>query len=96
MPKIEVENVNHPGVVRHVDQDKYVAMRTAYLSVLPPDEPGLTIAEIEVLLPPLLPHAQFPDGEKAGWYAKCVQLDLEAKGLVVRGKGSPVRLRGGS
>lgn len=93
MPKVEVENVNHPGTVRLVDQDKYMAMRAAYLSVLPKDELGLTVAEIGAQLLPLLPERQFPNGEKAGWWAKCVQLDLEAKGLAVRVKGSPLRLR---
>lgn len=94
MHKIEVENINHPGVIQRVDQDKYHAMRTAYLSVLSTDEPGLTLAEIYTRLVPLLPADQFPNGEKSGWWAKCVQLDLEAKGLAFRGKGSPVRLRG--
>jgi hypothetical protein len=32
------------------------------------------------------------DDEKAGWWAKAVQLDLEAKGVLKRMKGSPVRL----
>lgn len=31
MPRIAVENVNHPGAVRQVDPDKYVAMRKAFL-----------------------------------------------------------------
>jgi hypothetical protein len=94
MHKIEVENINHPGVIRLVNRAKYSAMRKAYLSVLSTDEPGLTLADIYTRLVPLLPADQFPNGEKSGWWAKCVQLDLEAKGLAFRGKGSPVRLRG--
>ena len=33
-----------------------------------------------------LPDDLFPAGQTAGWWAKCVQLDLEA-----RGKTSPLR-----
>jgi hypothetical protein len=31
-----------------------------------------------------LPQDLWPNGEKSGWWMKTVQLDLEAKGLVVR------------
>ena len=92
MQKIEVENVNHPGTLRSVDAEKYAAMRKAYLSVLPAGATSLTLAEIQSRLLPLLSEDQFPDGAKAGWWAKCVQLDLEAKGLLARASGSPVRL----
>jgi hypothetical protein len=33
---------------------------------------------------PFLPEEVFPGGEKAGWWAKTVQLDLEARRIVVR------------
>jgi hypothetical protein len=92
MAVIEVGNVNHPGKVRYVDAEKYSAMRSAFLQVLPKTEPGLTIAETNARILPLLSAAIFPGGAKAGWWAKTVQLDLEAKGLAVRSKGSPVRL----
>ena len=39
-----------------------------------------------------LPHELFPGGAKAGWWAKTVQLDLEAKGVIVREKTRPLRL----
>jgi hypothetical protein len=32
-------------------------------------------------------------GAKAGWWAKTVQLDLEARGIIKRVKTSPLRLR---
>lgn len=67
-------------------------MKKAYLAVLPEAEPGLTPVEIRTRLTPLLPEDLFPGGAKAGWWAKAVQLDLEAKGVVARAKGSPVRL----
>jgi hypothetical protein len=91
--KVEVENVNHPGQVRQVDAPMYEAVKRAYLKVLPKTSPGLTLAEIADRLLAHLPQDLFPDGAKAGWWAKTVQLDLEAKGLVVREKTKPLRLR---
>ena len=38
-----------------------------------------------------LPEALFPGGATAGWWVKCVQLDLEAKGTVLRDNGKPLR-----
>ena len=90
--RIEVENVNHPGKVRLVDADTYQAMKRAYLKTVPKTSPGLTLAEIRERVVAYLPDELFPDGAKAGWWAKTVQLDLEAKGLVVREKTKPIRL----
>lgn len=43
---------------------------------------------------PHLPQELFPGGAKAGWWTKCVQLDLEAKGTVLRdAAGKPLRWR---
>jgi uncharacterized protein DUF6958 len=90
--KIAVENVNHPGKSRPVDRAMYDTMKKAYLKVLPGKSPGLTLAEISVRLSRELPQDLYPDGARAGWWAKTVQLDLEAKGLVRREKTSPIRL----
>jgi hypothetical protein len=91
--KIAVENVNHPGQVRSVDATRYRAMRRAFLNVLPKTSPGLTEAEVRERLIAHLPEKLFPEGAKAGWWSKTVLLDLEAKGLVVREKTRPLRLR---
>jgi hypothetical protein len=91
--KIEVENVNHPGQVRRVDADMYQAMKRAYLKTVPKTAPGLTLAEIRERVVAHLPGQLFPDGAKAGWWAKTVQLDLEAKGLIMRENTKPIRLR---
>ncbi|MGZ3553479.1 MAG: DUF6958 family protein, partial [Vulcanimicrobiaceae bacterium] len=40
-----------------------------------------------------LPDDLFPKGAKAGWWAKAVQLDLEAKSIIAREKTRPVRWR---
>ena len=91
--KIAVENVKHPGQVRSVDATRYRAMRRAFLNVLPNTSPGLTLAEIRERLIAYLTEKLFPEGAKAGWWSKTVQLDLEAKGLVAREKTRPLRLR---
>ena len=40
--KIVVENVNVPGHTSRVDAEKYRAMQSAFLQILPRSEPGLT------------------------------------------------------
>ena len=89
---ITVENVNHPGKLRAVAAVMYAPMKRAMLKVLPAQAPGLTLAELHERLLPHLPEDQFPAGAKAGWWAKTVQLDLEAKGLIVREATTPLRL----
>ncbi len=92
MPMIEIENVLQPGKTYRVDAAKYQAMRAAYLTAVPRNGAGLTPAQILTAVLPHLPEDCFPGGEKAGWWAKAVQLDLEAKGLIQRMPGAPVRL----
>lgn len=91
--KITIENVNIPGYTERVNRSKYAAMRTALLSVLPKTAPGLTAAEAKQALIPLLPQDLFPEGAKAGWWLKAAQLDLEAKGIIVREPSKPLRFR---
>jgi len=90
--KIDLENVNHPGQIKRVDADMYVAMKRAFLKVLPKSAPGLTVAEIQKCVIAHLPEELFPGGAKAGWWTKAVQLDLEAKSIIVREKTTPLRL----
>ncbi|MEX2207674.1 MAG: hypothetical protein WEF50_15720 [Myxococcota bacterium] len=91
--KIEIENVLSPGHVVRVDADKYEAMKKAFLTVLPKTSPGLTAKEIGEAVLAHLPESLFPGGAKAGWWKKAVQLDLEAKGVVVREQTKPLRWR---
>jgi len=90
--KIEIENVNTPGRTERVNRAKYEAMRHALLAVLPDEAPGLKVPEAKAALLPLLPDALFPAGDKAGWWLKAVQLDLEAKGIIRRAPSKPVQL----
>jgi hypothetical protein len=92
MTKIEIQNVLRPGSTYKVDATKYDAMKRAYLAVLPKAPPGLTVVEIGAQLLPLLSEEHFPGGATAGWWAKAVQLDLEAKGVGARTDSRPLRL----
>jgi hypothetical protein len=89
--RITVENVNVPGRTTKVNAAKYRAMHQALMQVLPTEAPGLTQAEMFEAVLPHLPDDLFPGGATAGWWAKTVQLDQEAKGNVVREKRKPLR-----
>ncbi len=89
---VEVENVNHPGKTSRVNAEQYLAMKTALLKALPVGRPGLTQAEMGAAVLPYLPEDLWPGGEKAMWWVKTVQLDLEAKGIIDRDtNASPTR-----
>ena len=90
--KITIESITSPHHTERVNRAKYMAMREALIKVLPADPPGLTVAEAKDALLKHLSDDHFPGGDKAGWWLKAVQLDLEAKGTIKRGPGSPVRL----
>jgi hypothetical protein len=92
MAQIAVENVLQPGKTYRVDAEKFAAMRAALLAVMPAAAPGATPAALQKALLAHLDAGLFPGGEKAGWWMKCVQLDLEAKGMIRRADGAPVRL----
>jgi hypothetical protein len=90
--KIEIQSITSPGRTERVNRAKYSAMREALMAILPTNLPGITVAEAKQALLPRLPNDLFPGGEKAGWWLKAVQLDLEAKGVIKRGPNKPVRL----
>lgn len=87
---IEIENVNHPGKTSRVDAAKYRLARAAMLKFLSRKGPGLTQSEMVAAMRAALSSKDFP-GTTAAWWMKGVQLDLEAKGLVVRDGGKPLR-----
>lgn len=90
--KVPVANANHPNMVRNLDAAKYDAVKIALLKVLPKKSPGLTQTQLRGETAYHLPEHLFADGEKAEWWIKSVQLDLEAKGLIVREKDAhPLR-----
>jgi hypothetical protein len=87
-----IEVLNRDGTPWRCNGEKFEAMREALMAVLPGGPPGMTADEAKAALLPRLDPVLFPGGEKAGWWIKAVQLDHEARGLIMRGKGSPVRL----
>ena len=90
--KIDGLNVNFPGTIYPLDADKYGVMKRAMLATLPPSNPGMTISDLKAGILPEIEGPLFPGGDKAGWWIKAVQLDLEARGAIVREPVSPIRL----
>lgn len=90
--RIEIENVGQPGKTYRVDAAKFAAMKEAVLRALPKDAPGMSVSDLIAAVKPKLPQDLFPGGEKAGWWVKAVQLDLEAKKIIARADKPPVRL----
>lgn len=88
--KVAVENINCPGQTTNVDAVKYTAMKKVLLKVLPKKPPGLTQKEMFEAIKPHLPEDLWPAGEKSGWWAKTVQLDLEAKKVITRTDTKPL------
>lgn len=82
--RVIVQNIVSPGHTHAVDAKKYGAMKSALLKVVPNAAPGLTQVQMKAAVLGLLPDEHFPGGAKAGWWLKCVQLDLEAKRELVR------------
>ena len=89
--KITVENVNVPGFTARVSKVMYDAIQQSMWKGLPSVSPGLTQNEIREAVVQYLPEDLFPGGAKAGWWAKTVQLDQEAKNNLVREGGKPLR-----
>lgn len=90
--RVVLENVNHPGKVTSADARMYEAMKRAVLKSLPKKPPGMTVAELEDRVLAHLPDDLYPGGAKAGWWTKAVQLDLEAKRVIMRERTTPLRL----
>lgn len=91
--KIVVENINVPGHTTRLDATKYAAIKVALLKILPAKAPGLNQKQMMSGVIPHLPEDLFPGGAKSGWWMKSVQLDLEAKGVVVRDATKPLTWR---
>jgi hypothetical protein len=88
---IVVGTVNNPAYAQRVDAEAYEAMRKTMMKVLPRKAPGLTQAEMWAALDKAAPKKLFAGRWKVGWWMKTVQLDLEAKQIVVREDTKPLR-----
>lgn len=86
--KITVENVHVPGQTTNVDAAKYTTMHDAMMKVMGADP--MTAKDIKEAAKLHLPDDLFPAGATSGWWAKTVQLDLEAKGTLIRHTTKPL------
>ena len=87
--KIETRSPNKPAYRRNVDAAKYAVMKKALLAFFPRTAPGRTQNEMMVTAKSIDKRI-FP-GTTGSWWAKCVQLDLEARGLLIRERTRPLR-----
>ncbi|MES2154509.1 MAG: hypothetical protein V4510_05175 [bacterium] len=88
--QVAVGTPNVPGYSNFVDAEKYAAMKDVLLAVVPAKAPGITQGEMFEAVRAKASRAKFP-GSTERWWAKCVQLDLEAKGVLRRVDGTPLR-----
>jgi hypothetical protein len=89
-PTVAVRTPNVPAYTGRVDAAKYEAMRKVLLKVMPAKAPGITQTEMMAALDRAAPKDVFP-ARTYLWWGKCVQLDLEARGLLVREDTKPLR-----
>ena len=93
VPKVDVRTPNVPGYTHKVDAAKYRVMRAELLKAIPKRGGGVTAAEMVAAVRPRVPKALFTH-EAVQWWVKCVQLDLEARGILVRDTSAkPLRWR---
>jgi len=88
MAKVEVENVNVPDNKVKLNAAKYGAMYDSMMAVIGAEP--MTYAAIKAGVLPILSQEHFPEGKTSGWWIKAVQLDLEAKGVLLRHKSKPL------
>lgn len=88
---VEVFNVNSPGKSSFVQKDKYDEVRRVLKEFMPKSSPGLTQDEMASIVREKVSSVIFEDRVKAGWWMKTVQLDLEARGLILRERTKPLR-----
>ena len=88
---IEVFNINKPGHSSFVRKDKYEEVKRVLKGMMPNGSPGLTQDEMARLVVDNVSGKVFEDRSKAGWWMKTVQLDLEARTVMIREKTTPLR-----
>lgn len=75
-----------------IERAKYDAMRAALLAVVPTEEPGVPFQGLGDRVRRRLPANVYTAEVSVSWYLTTVKLDLEARGVLRRLKGSPQRL----
>ena len=90
---VVVGNPTVPSYHARVNGKKYKAMKAVLLKIFPKEEPGMTQSEMMKTVAKYASKKLFP-GTTYMWWAKCVQLDLELKKVLLRDKkAKPLRWR---
>ena len=87
--KVLVRTPNVAGYSSSVDKEKYDAMKAVLLRIFA--KGALTQSEMWAAARKIAPADHWPGGAKVEWWVKCVQLDLEAQGVLARDGGKPLR-----
>jgi len=91
---MKTRNVNKGSRGFSVTPGKYDPIRKAILASVPRDENGVTFKELVASVARRVPPEMFPKRGSVSWYTKVVQLDLEARGQLMRVPGqTPQRIR---
>ena len=91
---MKTRNVNKGSRGFAVTDEKYEPIRKAILASLPRNKEGVSFKELVAAVGAKVPEGLFPKPGSVAWYAKVVQLDLEASGQIERVVGVvPQRLR---
>ena len=91
--KVLMHNPNTGQPDRHIDADRYEAVRKAILKAVPRSGPGVIFTDLFKTVPTHLPNGKIPGGGAINWYTTVVKLHMEAQGELRRVPGSkPQRL----
>ncbi len=75
-----------------IDRWKYELVRDAIMIVTPTKEPGMLFKELPKWIEGALSEEELEKLGSLMWYTTTVKLDMEAKGELIRLKGSPQRI----
>lgn len=75
-----------------IDHWKYELLRNAILKVTPKEKPGVLFKELPTWIEGVLSEEELRKLGSLMWYTTTVKLDMEAKGELIRLKGSPQRI----
>jgi hypothetical protein len=96
MPPAKIQ-LKHPDPAKsapRISAHKYDLVKTALLSVIPADAPGVRFSDLPALVEARLTPEEIHLIGSIAWYVTTVKLDLEARGDIGRVPGaSPQRLR---
>ena len=84
---VKVRAINAPKHAREVDAAKYAPMKRVVLRVFRESDEGLTQRRMFAAIKARIDRSKYRTDGVMRWWAKSVQLDLEARGELVRERG---------